>query len=119
RRTLNTLRSGMRDRAHQIDLLQYQVNEIESARPQPGELEALEQQLSRLKHAEKLTEAAQGALQGLADGERSAHDQIGDSLRSLEDARRLDESLEAVLEPLRTAYYALQDGVQGVRQYAE
>jgi len=119
RRNLAALKSGLRDREHQLDLLQYQINEIEAASPQPGELETLEQQLSRLRYAEKLQTAVQGALAGLNEEENCAVDQMGSALRSLEEAAKLDPTLESTIEPIRTAYYALQDGVSGLRAYLE
>ncbi len=82
-------------------------------------MEILENQLSRLRNAEKLSTAASGALEVIADGESCATDQIGSAVKALEDALNLDESLETVLEPLRTAFYSLQDGTHELRAYAE
>ncbi|HEY3780528.1 MAG TPA: DNA repair protein RecN [Fimbriimonadaceae bacterium] len=117
RRKLNAIRSGLRDREQKIDLLTYQVNEIEAASPQVGELETLENQLSRLKNAEKLALAATGALEALSTGETTSVDLLAASIRSLEDAAKLDDALNAVLEPLRNAFYSLEDGVRELREY--
>jgi len=119
KRKLAAIRGGLRDREQKIDLLNYQIAEIEAASPTPGELEILENQLSRLKNAEALSNAAGSALAGIADAEGCSVDQIGGSIKALEDALKLDESLETVLEPLRTALYSLQDATHELRTYCE
>lgn len=119
RERLRALRAGMRDREHRLDLLRFQVNEIESVGPKPGEYEELEAQLSRLKHAEKLAKAAFGALESLVDAENCASDQLGDSIRMLEEVSRFDESLAAIIEPLQDALIQLNEGTHSLRSYAD
>jgi DNA repair protein RecN (Recombination protein N) len=116
---LAAIRSGLRDREQKIDLLNYQIAEIEAAKPEPGELEILENQLSRLTHAEKLASAVNGALDAISEAEGSAIEQLGSSIKSLDEALKLDDSLETSLDPLRTAFYSLQDGIHELRTYAD
>lgn len=119
RRALTDLRKGLRDREQRLDLLRYQVNEIESASPQPGETESLEAHLSRLKNAERLADASLGALNSLSEQEGCAVDLLGDAVKSLEGIVRYDPSLEPVLKPLQEALYALEEGTHGLREYTE
>jgi len=119
KRRLASLRQGLRDREHRLDLLRFQKKEIESVAPEIGELEALEAQLSRLKHAEKLSLAALGGLSRLDDDEGCARDRLGETVRSLEDALKLDPGLSDVLEPFRQALYSMEDGVRALRTYAD
>lgn len=119
RHKLAAIRKGHRDREHKLDLLRFQINEIESVAPKPNELEELEVLLSRLRNVEKLAGAAYGSLALLQDQEGSADEKLGAAVRSLEDALRLDASLEPVVQPLREALISLQDGVHGVRAYSE
>ncbi len=119
RKKLLALRAGMRDREHRLDLLRFQVNEIESVNPLPGELEELETQLSRLKHMEKLATASFGALEAVSDQENCAIDLLGTAVKALEDCVRFDATLEERLAPLREALILAEDGVHGLRQYAE
>ena len=109
----------MRDREHRLDLLRFQLNEIEAVQPVPGELEELETTASRLKHTERLSGVAFGALESVADGENCATDLLSGAIKSLEDCLRYDSSLEAILEPLRDALYQVEDGVHQLRTYAE
>jgi len=119
RRALADLRKGLRDREQRVDLLKFQVNEIEAVDPQPGETEALETQLSRLKNSERLAEASLGALNSLAEQEGCAVDLLGDAVKSLEGMVRYDASLEVVMKPLKEALYALEDGTHSLREYTE
>jgi DNA repair protein RecN (Recombination protein N) len=116
---LSVLRQGLRDREQRIDMLKFQIAEIEEAAPLAGEMEELENRLSRLKHAERLSESAMASLEALSEGQTPAVDLIADAVRRLDEAARLDTSLEDVSEPIRTAFYALQDGVAALRSYAD
>ena len=119
RRNLQSLRTGMRDRAHRLDLLRFQVNEIEATSPVAGEMEELEAQISRLKHAEKLSTASFGALEAIADREDCAVDLLGAGLKALEDCIRFDASLGELISPFREALYQIEEGVHGLRGYSE
>ena len=65
---LERLRTGERERARLLDLLEYQVGEIRAAAPQLGEEDPLSAQLSRLTHQEAIAGAAAGTLDLLSDG---------------------------------------------------
>ncbi len=119
RRALADLRRGLRDREQRIDLLRYQVNEIEAANPLPGETEDLEALLSRLKNSERLAQTSMAALQALDEQEGCAVDLLGDAVKSLEGLLRYDATVEDILRPLREALYALEDGAHGLRAYTD
>jgi len=119
RRRLAALQAGRRDREQRLDMLRYQIDEIESVAPREGEMEELETQLARLRHAEKLMLASASALEALKDGEFNATDLMGRSIKALEDASRYDPSLDSALEPLRSAYYAMEESVFALRDYTE
>jgi DNA repair protein RecN (Recombination protein N) len=119
RRRLQSLRAGLRDREHRLDLLKFQVNEIEAVSPTPGEMQELENQLSRLKHTEKLATAAFGALESIGDQENCAVDLLGSAVKALEDCVKFDPSLEERVAPIREALFQAEEGVHGLRAYAE
>lgn len=116
---LNALRRGVRDREQRLDMLQYQVKEIEAVSPVVGEMDELEASLSRLQHAEKLSLAAQNALARLSDEEGSSYDRLAEAVRSLDDASRLDATLETSLDSLRSALYSMEEGLRELRHYAD
>ena len=119
RRALADLRKGVRDREQRVDLLRYQIDEIEKVNPLPDETNDLEALLSRLKNAERLSQTALTALQALDEQEGCAVDLLGDAVKSLEGIVRYDASLEDILRPLKEALYALEDGAHGLRAYTD
>ncbi len=66
RSSLAELESRERDREREMDLLAYQVREIETAAPLPDETATLRREEARLAHAERLLERAAAAEQALA-----------------------------------------------------
>jgi DNA repair protein RecN (Recombination protein N) len=116
---LDSLRRGLRDREHRLDLLRFQIGEIEAVAPRAGELEELETQLARLRNVERLSQASALALTLLAGEDGSAVERIGAAVKHLEESVRLDPSLEPLLEPLRSSLYTLEEGVLEVSRYAD
>jgi DNA repair protein RecN (Recombination protein N) len=119
RRRLNALRQGQRDREQRLDLLRFQINEIEALNPKLGEMEELEAQLSRLKNVERLAQAAFGSLEALEDREQSADELLSGAVKSIEDALRYDPSLAEIAETLQAALVQLQEGAHALRNYAD
>lgn len=119
RHKLEAVRQGHRDREHKLDLLKFQINEIEAVNPVVGELPELEVQLNRLRNVEKLAAATFGSLAMLQDQEGSADEKLGASVRHLQEAARLDDSLESLAQPFEEALVNLQEGIHALRAYAE
>jgi DNA repair protein RecN (Recombination protein N) len=78
-----------RDREREMDLLAYQVREIEGAAPQPGEIAELRLEEARLGHAERLLEHAGAAELDLA-GEAGGADRLRAAAAELRAAAELD-----------------------------
>ncbi|ABC80507.1 DNA repair protein RecN [Anaeromyxobacter dehalogenans] len=107
------------ERARRADYLAFQLRELESADPRPGELEALEDERRVLASAEKLREAARAA-EALAYGEEgSASERVGQAARALAEASLLDRRLEAPLGLLRSAAVELEEAGRELGRYAE
>ena len=119
RRSLADLRKGFRDREQRVDLLRYQIEEIEGVNPLPNETNDLEALLSRLKNAERLVQTGLSALDALDEREGCAVDLLGDVVKSLEGLLRYDATVENILRPLRESLYALEDGAHGLRAYTD
>ncbi|MDO4264372.1 MAG: DNA repair protein RecN [Deinococcus sp.] len=116
---LERLRTGERERARLLDLLEYQITEIRTVAPQPGEEEPLGAQLSRLTHQEAIAGAAAGALDLLADGEICAEGLMQAAIKTLGAGARYDQASEALLEELRAALDAVEALVPELRAIAE
>ncbi len=116
---LRSIQRGLRDREHRLDLLTFQIGEIEAVSPLPGEWVDLEAQLSRLKNTERLTEAAFAALNALADSESNARDLIAVAAQNLVTVKRFDPTVESLTGALEEAAILLEDALHLIRGYAD
>jgi DNA repair protein RecN (Recombination protein N) len=122
RRELSELRQSESEAARRIDLLTYQINEIEAARLTPGEEEDLRAERTRLANAEGLASLAQQALVGLDEGtpeSPSAIDQFGQVLDALNGLARIDASKESLVEQNQILFDSLSDLARELRAYIE
>jgi len=108
---IRALKTESRDKERRLELLRYQIKEIDDAAPTEDEEEKLLTLRRRIQNSEKLSEAlseASFALQG-DDAASGACDLIGAAARALEGASGLNEALPAVKERLSAAALELDD----------
>lgn len=101
------------------ELLAYQVQEIDAAKPQTGEDEELDQERSVLSHAERLTEIAVQLEALLYEGEDSIVDRLGMAGHLLDEAARLDKTLDARVEELDGLRYGAEELARSLNDYAQ
>jgi len=121
-RLARKLAGDRRERARRVDLLRYQIQEIDRARLSPGEDEELSRERRVLTNAEMLFAAASEAFEALYEGRGeggSAVDLVGRAEELVQDAARADPSLGAHLEALRGARYQLEEVSRELRAYRE
>jgi DNA repair protein RecN (Recombination protein N) len=119
-RRLEELRGAGREREREIDMLRFQIAEIEAAEVFPGEDERLAQERERLRHAGKLLERAGGALSLLAgDNEAAALDAVRVAQRLVGEAAALDEELGPAAERLDGLAAELDDLAALLRVYLD
>jgi len=118
---LNDLKANERERELKIDLLNFQIQEIEKANLNESEEENLLKQKKRLQNAEKLFLNLDEIYKKLysSPNESSIIDLLGDILRSLNDIKALDEILEKLHDEISEIYYKLEDISRNVRDYKE
>ena len=119
-RELDDLRGAGRDRERELDMLRYQVNEIEAAGVEPGEDERLAVDRERARHAGKLLERTGGALALLAgESEAAALDGVRVAQRLVDEAALLDESVAPLAERLGALTAELDDLAAALRDYLD
>ena len=117
KRKYDALQKGIQEREQRLDLLRFQVNEIESFSPLPGEEAELVNVLSRLKNLEKISGAGQRALAVLSEDEVNARDLLAMGLKEAEEVNRLDPSLD--ISELQESLVDLQEAVYRIQAYLE
>jgi DNA repair protein RecN (Recombination protein N) len=119
-RELGERRGADRDRERELDMLRYQVDEIEAAGVEPGEDERLAVDRERARHAGKLLERASGALTLLAgESEAAALDGVRVAQRLVDEAALLDESVAPVAQRLGALTAELDDLAAVLRDYID
>lgn len=122
RRELEHQRLSERDAARQMDMLNYQIQEIETAHLQDGEEELLREERNRLANAEELNTLTQEALITLDDGSpesASATDQLGQVFSALNQLARLDPSLSELNELSQSIFDDLSELSRSLRSYID
>jgi DNA repair protein RecN (Recombination protein N) len=116
-REMDELSRNEQERLRTIDVLRYQVEELERAYLEPGEDARLENERRLLSNVERLRGAASTAFANLYDDEGSACSRLALVEKSLEDLCRYDPSAQPYFEPLASARIALEDLATYFRQY--
>jgi DNA repair protein RecN (Recombination protein N) len=119
---LAALRRDERELARRVDLLAYQVSEIETASLEPGEEVELAHERKRLANAEQIRELADEAyltVYGGSEEQPSAVDLVQGAARSLSGLARLDPTAASLGESAETLGYQLEDLVQVLREYRD
>jgi DNA repair protein RecN (Recombination protein N) len=118
-RTLD-LESKARDRDARLDLLRYQVQELDGLQLKEGELTALSEESARLANRGRLATGAQLALGELYDNDAaSAHAGVSRALTALRPLVALDAKLGGVLPLLEEAAVQIREAARELERYGE
>ncbi|WP_376792972.1 DNA repair protein RecN [Thermoflexus sp.] len=122
RREIEQLRQDEREKARRVDLLRFQIEEIEAARLREGEEEALLQERNRLANAEQLAQLADALYRALYEGEGEAPaalDRLSEGARALQALARIDPVFRPYLETMEGLIAQVEDLARTVRDYRE
>ena len=110
RKKLIDLKDNIQDRVRKIDLLKYQINEIEDAQLQPGELEEIEARRILLNNSEKIKTGIAFAYESLVgDEEEGALSILDNVCDTLSDIAEMYPELSDVTARIQSAYEELND----------
>lgn len=97
-------------REQRIDILTYQVNEIEQACIEVGEKESLQEERRILMNCEKITSSLYKSKSYIEGANSSgALDSVDDALAALQKASNINSQYEALSNRLSELFYELQD----------
>ncbi len=117
---LKDLQESESERASRLDLLDFQLRELEGLGLAPDEYGQLEQERQKLKHGSRLAEGVAAARQSVIDGEAgNANSLLSEAVRALEPLLAYDATLEPVVEALHTAGIHIGEAAETLQRYAE
>ncbi|MBI3979317.1 MAG: DNA repair protein RecN [Chloroflexi bacterium] len=121
RRARQELVRDERELARRVDLLKFQIGEIEAAQLHPGEEDDLEAERRILGSAERLTQLSSQAYALLAEGGRTipVRDYLGQVVSLLAELSRLDPALQSAHEAAESATYLVEDLARTLRSYRD
>jgi DNA repair protein RecN (Recombination protein N) len=117
REEILALEKDEREVSRRIDLLSFQLREIDEAALLPGEDGSLAEERQRLVHGERLIRASRGAYDVLYDGEGALLGGLRRIIADLEEAGKIDGDLLPCAARLREAYLQLEDTALSLRDY--
>ncbi|HEY6922766.1 MAG TPA: DNA repair protein RecN, partial [Steroidobacteraceae bacterium] len=118
-RTLD-LETKARDRDAKLELLRYQVSELNALQLKEGETASLTEERARLSNRGRLAEGAQSALQQLFENdEGSAHAGVSRALQSLRNLASLDPKIASVVPILEEASIQIKEAARELEHYRE
>lgn len=118
KKQLEQMNRDEKELAQRIDLLRFQIDEIEEANLEIGEDERLQEEKTKLEHAEKILSNVYAAYSALADEQR-ALDWLGICMSHLEEVSALDKDLEHKFQQIEEAFYLLDELTRDLGSYAD
>ena len=118
-RGLQDLVAGQRQAEQRLDLLRFQVQEIESAQLRPDEEEELHAERNLLVNAERLTQLSGTAHEALQGETGAALAGVSESVSALRELASIDPALRGLSERVEAAQIELEDVAQELRQYRD
>ena len=103
------------ERARKLDLLNYQINEIEIANLKEGEEEELNSRRKILMNSEKISNSL-NASHDLINNK--ILDELSEVIKAISNISELDPRYSEVYKEINDAYYNLEDSVDNLANYA-
>lgn len=118
RRELEDRKDRIGELESRADFLRFQLKEIEEAKLESGEEEALEEEARRLEHAQELAAGAGRLHEELYAGEDAVSDRVASLQQLLDRLAQLDPSLAGNTGALAEVYHLLAELGQEMGRYA-
>ena len=119
RQQRESLNKDAAERERLIDVLRFQVDEIESAAVRAGEIAELHSHLKRLQGSETLQAHLDKSSGDLFSDETNVRGLLQASIHELESAAQIDDSLLSAVQQLRSAELAIEEAIDEIKSAAE
>ena len=117
---LQHLEQAGSDRNNRLDLLRFLTQELDALALENNEYENLNEQHSRLAHAEKLTTTVQQSLEELyGNDDSNIQSNVARVIASLQDIAEVDGKLNPVVDMLQDALVQIDESVSQLRAYSD
>lgn len=119
---LEKLNTDETEKERRMDLLKYQIEEIEVANLSLNEEDDLTERRNFLANAQKISENCLAAFDKLYDGEEtgnSAHDLIWEAVKLIEQITEFNSDMDTVCKELTDVTYIISDNSHAIKKFAD
>jgi len=117
---LDHLQSADADRASRLDLLTFQLHELEALDAQPDELAHLQTERQKLKNSGALADGVSTALDRLSEQEGgNANALLAEAARAIESLVDFDSEVSPILELIESASIQVAEASDALQRYGE
>lgn len=113
------LKQKVKDRAHRLDLLRFQINEIGTAFLKVGEKENLIEEKTILSNLSRLNELTETAYSMIYGSEGSCVERLSFIIAKVREISSIDHSVSDILNMLESALPAIEDAAISIRGYKD
>ena len=116
---VDNLQENMSERAREIDMLRYQIDEIEDAGLSIGEDVSIGEELKRLDSFEHIDKVLGSCYDAFYNGRQPLLDTINSIKVEVNDLVKYDAELKEVSEMVDSAYFQLEEAAQSLDRYRD
>lgn len=113
------LRQKMKERAHKLDLLRFQIHEIDASALKAGEKEELIEERIILSNLNRLNELAETAYSMLYGSEGSCVEKLSYIISKVKEMSSIDHSVSDTVHMLESALPFIEDAAISLRGYRD
>lgn len=115
KRQLNQISQHQQERAQRLDMLKFQVNEIESAELQPDEEDNLLAERKQLANYERINDNLETAYNDLSENGSGVVERLNEVMRSMNDIAEFNSDYADIAKVAESSYYDMQDAMEQIR----
>lgn len=119
KKSIETLNLDEQEKAHKLDLLQYQIHEIEQADIKIDEDNRLDAKRKILYNAEKITETFTFLNDLLSEGEYNIHDMLAQAKIKIREIASFSSEFEQIYDRYENLYEEMSDIIESLRDISE
>ena len=119
KQALDNLSEHMAERARELDMLRFQIDEIEDAGLQIGEDEAIAEELKRLDSFDHIDKVLGSCYDAFYGGRHPLLDTVNSIKVEVNDLVKYDEEVKEISELVNSAYFQLEEAAQSLDRYRD
>ena len=119
KQALDNLSENMAERARELDMLLFQIDEIEDAGLQIGEDESISEELKRLDSFDHIDKVLSSCYDVFYSGRRPLLETVNTIKVEVNDLIKYDDQVKDISELVNSAYFQLEEAAQSLDRYRD